>query len=336
MPVDPSASSFPLAQAPVAKALLADLSPFAILGITGLDAAAFLHGQVSSDVTGLALDRCQYTSYNTPAGRMLANFVLWRAGAGPADGFRALVAADIAEALRKRLAMFVLRAKVTLADLSPAFARFGVAGAGAADAIAAAFGAAPPEFGVARNGETDIVGLPGARFVVVAPEADATTVAAMLREHADEADFATWQWLTIRAGIPVITAALQDRFVPQQANWDVLGGVNFQKGCYTGQEVIARTQYLGRLKERLFLFHAPAESVAPGDRLYSPVFADQPCGTVVNAAPQPEGGTDLLAVLQLAAQASGDVHLGAPDGPRLTGLPMPYAIPAAAESRPAR
>jgi folate-binding protein YgfZ len=336
MPVDTAASSAPPARAPAARALVADLSPLAILGISGLDAATFLHGQVSSDVTGLSLDGCQYTSYNTPAGRMLANFVLWRAGAGPADGFRALVAADIAEALRKRLAMFVLRAKVTLADLSHSFARFGVAGAGAADAIAAAFGSAPPEFGVARSGETDIVGLPGARFVVVAPATDASTVAAMLREHADESDFATWQWLTIRAGIPVITAALQDRFVPQQANWDVLGGVNFQKGCYMGQEVIARTQYLGRLKERLFLYHALEKEVAPGERLYSPVFADQPCGTVVNSAPAPEGGTDLLAVLQLTAQASGDVHVGAADGPRLTALPMPYAIPTAVDTRPAR
>jgi folate-binding protein YgfZ len=335
MPVD-TAASLSQPQAPGARALFADLSPLAILGITGLDAATFLHGQVSSDVTGLALDRCQYTSYNTPAGRMLANFVLWRAGAGPADGFRALVAADVAEALRKRLAMFVLRSKVTLSDLSHAFARFGVAGAGAADAIAAAFGTAPPEFGVARNNAIDIVGLPGPRFLVVVPESDAKTAVAMLREHADEAGFAMWQWSTIRAGIPVITAPLQDRFVPQQANWDVLGGVNFQKGCYTGQEVIARTQYLGRLKERLFLFHAPEERVAAGERLYSPVFADQPCGTVVNSAPAPEGGTDLLAVLQLAAQASGDVHVGARDGPRLTALPLPYAIPAPVDPRPPR
>ena len=125
--------------------------------------------------------------------------------------------------------------------------------------------------------------------------------------------------------MPVITAATQDLFVAQTANWDVLGGISFGKGCYTGQEIIARTQYLGRLKERLFLFHAAGPAVAAGTRLFSAVFGDQPCGTVVDAAGAPAGGADLLAVLQLAAAESGDVRLGAPDGAPLEPLPLPYA-----------
>ncbi len=130
-----------------------------------------------------------------------------------------------------------------------------------------------------------------------------------------------------------MTAPVQDRFIAQTANWDVLGGVNFHKGCYTGQEIIARMHYLGRLKERLFAFHAPEASVAPGARLFSSAFGDQPCGTVVNAAPAPGGGCDLLAVLQIAAAAGGDVHLDAPDGPRLEPVPLPYEIPPPAEPR---
>jgi tRNA-modifying protein YgfZ len=324
----PSASPEPpLPAAARDGAIVCDVSPLALLAVTGLDAATFLQGQVSSDVAALALDACQYSSYNSPGGRMLANFVLWRAGSGPADGFRVLVAEDIAPAVKKRLAMFVLRAKVTLSELSPGFARFGIGGPDAALAIRAAFGEAPPVFGVVRQGETDILGVPGPRFIVVTPAALASTTAAALAPHARAAAFAAWQWLTIRAGVPVITAPLQDRFVPQAANWDVLGGVNFQKGCYTGQEIVARTQYLGRLKERLFAFHAPSATVATGERLWSAAFAEQPCGTVVNAASAPDGGCDLLAVLQLGAAASGDVRLGALDGPALIALPLPYPVP---------
>jgi folate-binding protein YgfZ len=333
MPAVSATISFATAPRVIDGPVACDLAPLAVLGVSGLDAATFLHGQVSSDVAGLDLDGCQYASYNSPSGRMLANFPLWRAGTGPADGFRALVAEDIAEAVRRRLAMFVMRAKVTLADLSHSFARFGVAGPGADGALRAAFGDAPVTFGVVHRDETDILGLPGPRFVVVTPSTQAEAVAAALGRVAQAADFAAWQWLTIRAGVPVVTAAVQDRFIPQAVNWDALDGISFQKGCYTGQEIIARTQYLGRLKERLFLFHAEMPAVASGERLYSATFGDQPCGTVVNAAPAPGGGTDLLAVVQIAAQASADVRVGAPDGPPLSALPLPYAIPAPAEPR---
>ncbi len=332
----PSPSHDPALLAARDSAVVCDLSPLAVLAVTGLDAGTFLQGQVSSDVGGLAFEACQYTSYNSPSGRMLANFVLWRAGTGPADGFRALLAEDIAPAVKKRLATFVLRSKVSLSDLSPGFARFGVGGPAAALVIRAAFGEAPPVFGVVRRDETDILGLPGPRFIVVTPAALASDISAALAPHARAGGFDAWQWLTIRAGVPVITAPVQDRFVPQAANWDVLGGVNFQKGCYTGQEIVARTQYLGRLKERLFAFHAPSMTVVPGERLWSAAFDDQPCGTVINAAPAPDGGCDLLAVLQLAAAASGDVHLGAQEGPALVPLALPYPVPEPAGRDPRR
>jgi tRNA-modifying protein YgfZ len=115
--------------------------------------------------------------------------------------------------------------------------------------------------------------------------------------------------------------------VPQTANWDLLGGVNFRKGCYTGQEIIARMQYLGRIKERLFAFHVDARDVAPATRLYSAAFGEQACGTVVDAAPDPVGGTALLAVAQLAAAGADDLMLGAPGGPRLARRPLPYDVP---------
>ena len=189
------------------------------------------------------------------------------------------------------------------------------------------FDSVPELFEVRRVGKVTLLGVPGNRWLVLAPD-DGEKLAARFAKVATPGGFDAWRWLTIRAGAPVITAATQDAFVAQAANLDILGAVDFQKGCYTGQEIIARTQYLGRLKERTYLFHTEATDVSAGERIYSPVFEDQACGTVVSAAPAPGGGSDLLAVLQIAAAERGDARLNAPDGPRLISLPLPYAIPA--------
>ena len=132
---------------------------------------------------------------------------------------------------------------------------------------------------------------------------------------------------TMPAGVPQIARATQELFVPQSANWDLVGGIDFQKGCYPGQEIVARMQYLGRLKERLLRFHVDGEPPDAGTRLYSQRFGDQPCGTVVNAAPAPEGGSEMLAVVQWEAAASGRVHLGSHDGPPLAPRELPYVVP---------
>ena len=312
-------------------AVICDLAPLRVLAIGGADAEVFLQGQLSCDVKGLAPGACQYGSFNSPKGRMLANFVLWR---GPAalDRFEMLLPEDVAEPVAKRLRMYVLRSKVVLTDVSADTRRFGVGGPTAAVALIAAFGVAPAVHEAMQIAQATVLGLPGPRFVVLAA-GDTEAVLAQFAAHATAAAFDVWQWLTIRAGVPIITAATQDAFVAQVANWDVLGGVDFKKGCYTGQEIIARTHYLGRLKERTFLFHADVPDVAPGDRIFSAVFEAQPCGTVVNAAPAPGGGCDLLAVLQIGAQERGDARLRAPDGPPLVSLALPYSIPAATAPR---
>ncbi len=305
------------------SAVLCDADPLALLAIGGADAATFLQGQLSNDVEKLAPDAWQPTTYNSPKGRILANFVLWREG----EGFRALLPQDIAEATRKRLSMYVLRSKVTLADASAATVRLGVGGPAATAALRSALGVAPGAGAMVRAGETTVLGLRGPRYLVVATQAAAAATRDALSKHAVPAPFAVWQWLTIRAGVPVVTVATQDQFVAQTANLDALGGLDFRKGCYTGQEIIARMQYLGRQKERLYLFHSPRVDVAAGARTYSAAFREQPCGTVVNAAPAPEGGADLLAVVQIAAVEAGDVRLGAEDGVALSPLPLPYPLP---------
>jgi folate-binding protein YgfZ len=309
--------------------VLCDLAGFAVVDIVGEDTPAFLQGQLSNDVHALAPGAAQYTSYNSPKGRMLANFVLWR----EAMLFRALLPADIAESVRKRLSMYVLRSKVKLHDATAGTARFGIGGFDAPQAIAKALGIGPAPFSVAAAGSASVLALPGPRYVVLAPLADGPALRERLAAHAAAAPFDTWRWLTIRAGVPVVTGPTQDQFVAQAANWDVLGGVSFRKGCYTGQEIIARMQYLGRLKERLYLFHSEEPSAA-GQRVYSRAFDDQPAGTVVDSAPAPQGGHDLLAVVQATAAESGDVRLNASDGPSLALQQLPYAVPAPARRAP--
>ena len=313
-------------------AVACPLEGLAVLTIAGPDAATFLQGQVSCDVTALDPGICRYGSFNSPKGRMLANFVLWRRSP---DSFAMLIAADIAEPVAKRLRMYVLRSKVTIADVSADMQHVGIGGPEAANVVRSAFESSPAPFEVCEVGSpgaVTVLGLTGNRFVALASASDAD-LRARLSTLATPGDFAVWRWLTIRSGTPVITAATQDAFVAQAANLDVLGGIDFQKGCYTGQEIIARTQYLGRLKERTYLFHAETAEVAAGDRIYSAAFEGQACGTVVNAAPAPGGGADLLAVVQIAAAEDGDAHLASPDGPALVALPLPYAIPAPSAPR---
>jgi hypothetical protein len=313
-------------------AVVCDLAPLRVLAIGGADAETFLQGQLSCDVKGLRPEACRYGSFNSPKGRMLANFVLWRSPTAR-DRFEMLLPADIAEPVAKRLRMYVLRAKVVLTDVSAETRRFGVGGPAATTVLVAACGAAPAAHEAMPIGPATVLGLPGPRFVVLAATGAAEAVQARFTGHATAAEFDVWQWLTIRAGVPIITAPTQDALVAQVANWDVLGGVDFKKGCYTGQEIIARTHYLGRLKERTFLFHADVPDVAPGDRIFSAAFEAQPCGTVINAARAPGGGFDLLAVLQIQAQERGDARLRAADGPPLVSLPLPYSLPAAMAPR---
>jgi hypothetical protein len=134
-----------------------------------------------------------------------------------------------------------------------------------------------------------------------------------------------WDWLLIDAGIPAVVPATQDQFVPQMANMEVLGGVSFNKGCYPGQEIVARSQYLGKVKRRLFLAHLDAESRA-GAELYSPDLPDQSTGHIANIAPAPGGGWDVLAVLHASSVEAGEVHVGGRDGPRLAFRPLPYSM----------
>jgi hypothetical protein len=313
-------------------AVLADAASLGVIAASGPDTAGFLHGQLSSDIKRLGPGEGVWTSYNSPKGRMLATLFVYRPDVGPGDRFEAILAADIAEAVRKRLSMFVLRAKVAIADETALWLRLGLGGPRAAAALASVFGRAPAPARVLTHDGARVVGLPDGRFVILAPADGAAPVFDALARAAVPAGAPVWAWLGVRTGVPMVTAPTQDRFVAQTANWDAVGGLDFHKGCYPGQEIVARTQYLGRLKERLFAYRTAADPPAPGSRLFGAPFGDQPCGTVVNAAPDPAGGARFLAVVQVDA-AGGPLALDAPDGPAATSEPLPYALPAPGEQR---
>jgi len=136
----------------------------------------------------------------------------------------------------------------------------------------------------------------------------------------------TWRLSEIHAGVPQIGPGTQEQFVPQMVNLELLGGVNFKKGCYPGQEIVARSQYLGKLKRRTALVTIADASVAPGAEVFSPSDPDQPCGMVVNAAPNGESGVDALVEMKLEAIEQADVRLGSATGPALEFRPLPYVL----------
>jgi len=304
--------------------IVADLSQYGVLSAAGADARAFLHGQLSCDVEALADPAAVYGAFCTAKGRVLANFLLW----SEAGSFHLLMPRALVPGIRKRLQMFVLRSKVTLAEHSDAPVLLGLAGPAAPGALRTLVDPVPGgPLGVARGGGLTAIAVRDGSFVLVAPVAQAPAAWQRL-DGLVPVGAACWEWLEIANGLPWITAATQDQFVPQMANLELIGGVNFRKGCYPGQEIIARTQYLGTPKRRLFLAHVDTGgSPAPGAPLVADDAGERSAGTVVNVAPSPEGGFDLLAVVQTASATGGTVRLGSAAGPALRFRPLPYPVP---------
>ncbi|MEO8486840.1 MAG: folate-binding protein [Betaproteobacteria bacterium] len=321
----PDSASFEAARASAVASLLPGV---ALVDITGADARTFLQGQLSNDVAALAPGAAQWTTYNSPKGRMLATPLLWRATEG--ERYRMALAADVAEPVRKRLSMFVLRAKATLA-LAP-LAAIGVGGPAARAAVEAALGVAVGHRQVAALDEGgEAIGLPDGRILLVVSSERVDATLERLAAHATLADEAVWRWLAIRAGVVEVRLATQEKHIAQTANWEVVGGVSFTKGCYPGQEIVARVQHLGFLKERAHPFHVEAPPPDPNTRIFV-ADSDQMAGIVVDAVALPGGGSELIAVVHLIA-LDADLRLGAPDGARLARLPLPYALPASAPKR---
>ncbi|MEO7741656.1 MAG: folate-binding protein YgfZ [Usitatibacter sp.] len=299
--------------------IVADLSHNALLAVSGDDAAAFLHGQLTNDVQALVAGGAQWTGWCSAKGRLLATFLLLRR----ANDFLLLLPAEIAPGIAKRLRMYVLRSRVKIEDAP--LERIALAGPGAVELAARHFGVAPgPMASVEKDGATCIA-LDAKRFVILAPLERERALWDAFAQQARPVGMDAWEWTSIRAGIPIVGARTQEQFVPQMANFELVGGVSFKKGCYPGQEIVARTQYRGILKKRMAMAHVDGARPAPGDTLHTPAFGEQAAGMVVSAAPSPDGGHDLLAVAQIEGIQSGDLRVGSLAGERLRLLPLPYS-----------
>jgi len=303
--------------------IVAPLDHLGVLRISGEDAKAFLQGQLSCDVAGVGANSATYGAHCSPKGRMLANFLLWRED----TEFLMALSLDIAPALQKQIAKYVLRSKVEISDVSAAIALTGAGGPQAEEALSAIVPDIPkkPNGVFRQTGGATVIRLADGRFILSTEESAVAALRRKLSGALEPVEARLWRWLDIRNGLPWITAATQDELVPQMANLERIGGVSFDKGCYTGQEVVARSQHLGKLKRRMFLANVSARAQA-GDKLYGEDLGDQASGIVVNAEASPDGGTDLLAVVQTASREASTVHLRSLDGPELRFLPLPYTL----------
>ena len=293
---------------------IAPLTHLGVIRVAGEDAAAFLHGQLTQDFALLDERHARLAAYLTAKGRMQASFIGFKRG-----GAEVLLvcARDLLAPTLKRLSMFVLRAKAKLTDATDDFRLYGLAG----DAARAALPEGGSAWAKADVGDASVIQLYPAdgqpRALWVAPAASAPPQGAPLAEE-------LWLWSEVRSGIATLSAPVVEAFVPQMLNYESVGGVNFKKGCYPGQEVVARSQFRGTLKRRTYLAHLPGDAAA-GAEVFADGDAEQPVGTVVQAASAPGGGVDALVSLQIAA-AGGALHAGAAGGAALTLLPLPYAL----------
>ena len=272
------------------------LAHWGVIRAQGADAVSFLQGQLTQDVVKLGADQAALSGYCSAKGRLLASFVICKPAA---DEVLLLCHRSLLAATLKRLQMFVMRAKCTLSDASEALPLFGAVGS-AGTAIAPDL----PVWGYASNclRLPDAAGLE--RRVVIAPQP----------QPAASLSFDDWKWLEVRSAIATIEAATVDLFVPQMLNYEQLGGVNFQKGCYPGQEIVARSQFRGTIKRRAYLFETDGP-IAVGQEVFHSSDAAQPAGLVVNVARNPgASGFSALVEVKIAALEGGSLHAGVVEG----------------------
>lgn len=314
------------------------IAPVPHLGViraVGADAATFLQGQLTQDFLLLKSDQARLAAFCSAKGRMQASFIGFKRNAyvslaeaehPPSLEILLICSRDILAATVKRLSMFVMRAKVKLTDATDDFELLGLAG----DALQT----------IANSeGGTGTVSTFGTASVIFLHPADGAARALWLAPKATQAPAGPvltnelWQWGEVRSGIATITAPIVDAFVPQMLNYESVGGVNFKKGCYPGQEVVARSQFRGTLKRRAYLVHCD-QPLKAGEDVFGLADAQQACGTVAQAAPSPStsdttsrhGGFDAIVSMQVAAAAAGGLTLGSADGAPISLEALPYTL----------
>lgn len=306
---------------------LSHLASRAVLKVCGEDASTFLHGQFSNDLKQLNSKQWQLSSYSTPKGRLLAVFRIAKLN----DDYYLEMPADIIEAFQKRLQMFIMRSAVTLENLSHNLVICGLAGTDLKAPLKAMGIETPDEvYGFASTVAQDVLLMreygTTPRYVVLAKPQRMIELWQKLDDSVLQTTENTWSLSQIQQGQPDVFESTREQFVAQMMNLHVLGAVNFKKGCYPGQEVVARLQYLGKLKRRMYRFSAKSQTLPlAGSEVIQEEGADA-SGKVVSAAFSSADTIELLAVMKVASIESGDtLTLASGESLALRNLPYSFA-----------
>lgn len=291
----------------------------------GEDAATFLHNQLSNDIEKLAKDKMIYAAFCTPKGRMQASLQVWK----NADSIVLQCASSLQPAFQKRLQMFIMRSKAKLEDVTESHYLFGIGGRNADPFLQNLFTTLPINtYDKVDSANGSLIKMHDAfehaRYQWMIGKEQFAQLQ-LSTPNLSIVDSSVWQLSDILAGIPQVVEKTKEAFVPQMINFELIGGVNFKKGCYPGQEIVARSQYLGKLKRRMAIASVNTNEIEIGMEVYSDNDSTQPCGMIVNASNYFGTGSVCLVEMKLADQEQGKVHLGNPEGALLNFLPLPYA-----------
>jgi len=299
------------------NAALCDLSHYGVIKVSGEEAAKFLQAQLTNDVVALSVGQAQWNGWCSPKGRLLVTFLIWRSDAH----YFLLLQKSIQQTIQKRLSLFVLRSKVTLEDVSDGWQRMGM--------LADDNSSIPLPSNLMQSEANKlgvVIRLSNQRTLIFAETETAISTWQTLSTTISRVGGNDWDLAGIRDGIIDISVETQDAYVPQMVNFELIGGVNFKKGCYPGQEIVARTQYRGILKRRMVRVTFAADNLPiVGTPLYSPAFAEQAAGTIALAA---KNGTmvEALVVAQIDAITSNSLYLDAALTHQLNLLDLPYPV----------
>lgn len=309
--------NMPIATVPALNGT-SSLPHLGVIQAQGEEAASFLHNQLTNDVQLLPVGQSRLAAFCSAKGRMQASFVVIKTAP---DTVLLVMPQDLLAQTLRRLSMFVLRAKVKLSDASSQWQLWGLLG----DSARAALGDAPPWQTTVAHGAHIVALYPSVAGEVKTPRALWLAPAGQDRPSGCAIQAEVWQWSEVMSGVALLSQAVFEAFVPQMLNYESVGGVNFKKGCYPGQEVVARSQFRGTLKRRAALVHSDV-ALMPGQEVYTPADPEQPCATVVLCAARPHGqGFDALVSGTVESMHTGWRLAGA-EGAVLEFLPLPYPL----------
>jgi len=329
-------------QASVSGTVMTDLSHLGIIRAKGPNAASFLQGQLTNDINQVDDQHCQISGYCNPQGRLLAIFQIFRYQ----DDYYCLLPSSMINNTLERLKKYTIMAKVELEDVSDDWVRIGIYGKQAQDRLKPLIDTLPDQQHSAHL-HADLCALhiaagPLLRYLVLGPVESMQSLWNQLNVHVAAVGANNWGWHDIQAGLPVVYPETIGSFIPQMVNLDAFDGINFKKGCYTGQEIIARLHYRGKLKRRMYLAHIARDGFdtppQPGDILYHDQAEQEgkAIGHIARCQLAPDGGTSILAVIVIelaeTGLSEGKIHWQSPTGPALEPRELPYDIGTMAEN----